>query len=981
MADASIKGIDFTITADASSATAQLDALSNALGKIRKSVSSGLGLGGASKDIKALSKAFKALDTAKLSSFASSIKKITNKDASSNLYNVSYALERISHIDLTSVSVAMQGLANAVDRLKKSGTQQAAKDVGSVGDEAKKSAPHIGGFAEKLGTVVSAFKRIAFYRLIRTVIKSITQAFKEGLQNVYQYSRAIGGDFAGAMDKLASASLKMKNQLGAALAGLLVQLAPIIEKLIALVTRLADAITQIFAVLSGKSTYTRAVDVAVQWGDALDNAAGAAKELKKSILGIDELNLLTDNKNSGGGSGGSSSIPASQMFEEAELSEWAQWLQEHLETIKDLAIAIGAAILGWKLTSVFSAGIGNVAGSVLTIAGAAELALGSFDAWTNGVDWDNLTQMWIGEGGLVAGLGLLFGVNGAGTGLVVSGIAEIVTGMKDWLELGELTNATFWDLESGIWSIAGGLTLITGSPIPLAIGAILSVGLDIVYDIQGYDSPEEYFEAHNATLKQSLEETWDSFVELPIVVKIKEKFESDWKALKEDLAQDPIVIWLSAQLDTMKSDIEYMADDIQRYWDEHVISIPFVADFIERAKNDYNSLETWFNENVMTLPIVTDIQTMASDIKNKIVSWWKGEDVTLEADVSVKDGSKQWGKDAESYWTKGVVDGSLGGVIGYFSVHPINETKAWIEDLKKYWKKDGDGKSVGYAKIGIYNTIQSWWQKLKEWWTGKTEDKELGKATIGAVNSTKTWKEKLSGWWSDLTSGKDVGKASVGVTNTTSTWREKLKTWWSNLTSGKNIGTTSVGVTNTSSSWWTSITTWWKNFTSGKTAGSFDVSVDNDSTTWWSDVKTWWKNKAGELTTTLNIKKPTVTVTWEKDSILGLIKVPKFDIKWYAEGGFPGVGELFFARENGPEFVGRMGNSNAVANNEQIVEGIAAGVAEANARQNELLREQNELLRRLLEKEWSTEITTASIASASNRKNLRDGKTVLPVGV
>lgn len=46
----------------------------------------------------------------------------------------------------------------------------------------------------------------------------------------------------------------------------------------------------------------------------------------------------------------------------------------------------------------------------------------------------------------------------------------------------------------------------------------------------------------------------------------------------------------------------------------------------------------------------------------------------------------------------------------------------------------------------------------------------------------------------------------------------------------------------------------------------------------------------------------------------------------YATGGFPQMGELFIAREAGPEMVGNIGGRSAVANNDQIVEGISAGV-------------------------------------------------------
>lgn len=44
----------------------------------------------------------------------------------------------------------------------------------------------------------------------------------------------------------------------------------------------------------------------------------------------------------------------------------------------------------------------------------------------------------------------------------------------------------------------------------------------------------------------------------------------------------------------------------------------------------------------------------------------------------------------------------------------------------------------------------------------------------------------------------------------------------------------------------------------------------------------------------------------------------------FASGGFPDYGEMFIAREDGPELVGRIGNRTAVANNDQIVEGIAS---------------------------------------------------------
>lgn len=58
--------------------------------------------------------------------------------------------------------------------------------------------------------------------------------------------------------------------------------------------------------------------------------------------------------------------------------------------------------------------------------------------------------------------------------------------------------------------------------------------------------------------------------------------------------------------------------------------------------------------------------------------------------------------------------------------------------------------------------------------------------------------------------------------------------------------------------------------------------------------------------------------------------IPEVSIPRLAEGGFVDEGQLFIAREAGAEMVGSMGRRTAVANNDQIVEGITAGVTVAN---------------------------------------------------
>ena len=57
--------------------------------------------------------------------------------------------------------------------------------------------------------------------------------------------------------------------------------------------------------------------------------------------------------------------------------------------------------------------------------------------------------------------------------------------------------------------------------------------------------------------------------------------------------------------------------------------------------------------------------------------------------------------------------------------------------------------------------------------------------------------------------------------------------------------------------------------------------------------------------------------------------LPSVNVAWYANGGFPEMGQMFIARERGPEMVGTIGRKTAVANNEQITDAIATAVKAA----------------------------------------------------
>lgn len=89
-------------------------------------------------------------------------------------------------------------------------------------------------------------------------------------------------------------------------------------------------------------------------------------------------------------------------------------------------------------------------------------------------------------------------------------------------------------------------------------------------------------------------------------------------------------------------------------------------------------------------------------------------------------------------------------------------------------------------------------------------------------------------------------------------------------------------------------------------------------------VKGLWNNFAGWLNEKLNFDIDPIEIAGKQ--IFGGASISLGRIPTFATGGFPSQGQMFVARESGPEMVGRIGNRTAVANNDQIVDAISKGV-------------------------------------------------------
>lgn len=123
------------------------------------------------------------------------------------------------------------------------------------------------------------------------------------------------------------------------------------------------------------------------------------------------------------------------------------------------------------------------------------------------------------------------------------------------------------------------------------------------------------------------------------------------------------------------------------------------------------------------------------------------------------------------------------------------------------------------------------------------------------------------------------------------------------------------------------------------------------------------------------------TASTSVGKILGNIGVPSYAgrapfsggsyvPKQYATGGFPTEGQLFIARESGAELVGQMGGKTAVANNDQIVQGISGGVAQANTGLERRVEQLIGVAEAILRKEFTAEVRPSAALGKTVKRSM-----------
>lgn len=189
-----------------------------------------------------------------------------------------------------------QELKEKMDALRQMGvfSSKTSNEVKKLNDEVDKAGKKAQKTAGAFGSFLKSIGRIALYRAIRSALKAITQAFSEGLHNAYYFSKQTGdlSKLAETLDRIKSVTSQMVNQLGSFWGELIQFAAPALEWIANKVREIVEYLTEFFAAMNGDTQWKRAIYVEKSWDDATDKL----KEYKHQLLGLDEINNLSKNK-------------------------------------------------------------------------------------------------------------------------------------------------------------------------------------------------------------------------------------------------------------------------------------------------------------------------------------------------------------------------------------------------------------------------------------------------------------------------------------------------------------------------------------------------------------------------------------------------------------------------------------------------------------------------------------------------------------
>lgn len=445
------KGLDgksILINTDVSQAEREIDRLRASIGKLEEDIRVKERLALETQNAKAMARARSkmAIDSGDAATAQKMAKEWDRLDVKAKRYaeQINEAQVRLDVEKETAGNIAQAVLKAAEE------TGEASRNAEKMNAAVKKAAKSAEAFGKRIKSVVQG-------ALVFTVITQGLSKLRDWLSDVVSANSAASASIA----KLKGALLTMVQPL---VQIIIPAFTALVKVLTAVVSVIANVVSSLFGSTAKESA--GAAKSLNEQKNALQGVGSAAKSAGKQLASFDEINKLS------GESGGSSSADIAPDF------SFMDSISDRLKNIaKDVAL-IGAGFALWKISEKLPGMLGDigtrVAGIAIAIGGLLLLFDGLKDAWENGVDWGNLTEILAGAAAAAFGLYTAFGKVGAGIALVISGAAMIVTAFKDIISNGANLKNTLL-LIAGIVATGLGFFFLTGSVIPLVIAGIAAV--------------------------------------------------------------------------------------------------------------------------------------------------------------------------------------------------------------------------------------------------------------------------------------------------------------------------------------------------------------------------------------------------------------------------------------------------------------------------------------------------------------------------
>ena len=763
-------------------------------------------------------------------------------------------------------------------------------EVEKVSEKAKKATTSISKLAKTSHGLMSQIGRIAKTMLIRTAIRSLMKVAKEGLNNFYEYSKAIGSSYATAIDSLKTRAGTAGNQIGAALGTLLTTLTPIINAIVSVVSSAAEALTMLFSLFGGSTTYSKAVG---GFNSVGSSASGADKKIKELLADFDELNVISQESGGGGGGGGGGSFGS--MFKEMELP---QWMIEWKPLLEALAFGtIGALVLPkiweWikKILDLFTGG------------GATNL-LNILKHWKNNPTDGNDNTFSFPE-------------------------------QPNYKPFPMQPEYKPFPVAPDYGKAATDMGILSGAAIAAApaVTTIVTMLEKLKTGLNLMDILKTFLTAVASKLGGST-----------IKVKVDRKEFDDFKKEFDDWNKDKSII-----LDMDINEFRQKANELDSWMREKLVK-PISVGF-DKTLNTFNFT-------------AKGISNWVKDKETKVIS--VGFDETIEVFNFTARGISDWVSTKEIKAVSAKFDNTL--VVFNFTAKGISA-----------WASATETKVIAVNMTEAYATFLSYSALITRWANTlavkyidivfKNYDLFLvyAAAITAFANATLTKNILISfANWTSVTTLMDIVSlfAKVSVNKSVYiifsnmgefiTFINSLNTWASEtLTKNVVIAVRQTGVSSIASD---IVKTAYQGFSNvATTVKNFSNSI------WTSSGSSGTKSNNTGLDWSLKNG-----LTYNGQNVVDLA----LKTLGFAEGGFPVSGDLFIANERSAEMIGSLNGRTAVVNNDQIIEGISRGVSEAQSEQNALLRQQNELLRGILEKEASVKIGASAMFGREVKRSL-----------